>query len=813
MKIIYPFFLVVFCFTAILGFANETEPNNSRNTANILALNSNNSGSISAPGDEDWWKITTTADGMLSLYDSVTNTSVFNHQWCWLELYDNNGTTLLYQAYSEGVMKPTFNGLAAGTYYVRIHGDYNSSNGTGTIPNYVLGCQLTAASNNDAEPNDTRAKAKALPLNGNKKGHIGYYYNNQRDLTDWYKVTTSQDGQLNLSLANGNNQTYVYLYLLDSNGTTVIQSNEGYGPLSLNINGLAAGTYYAKVAVGGNNTYYINNGWSTYTLGNTLNAAGTANDAEPNDNYPQAVTLQSNDTITGHIGYYYNNKRDKNDWYKLVLKNDGYLNLSFTRYNTQTDVYFYLYDADGTTLLGSGATISMDGLAAGAYYLQVNCGGSDNYYPYSGWSTYKIATSLSTYANANDTTEPNNQPYLAKILPANKTVTGHVGFYGGHQRDTADYWKINYTGSGALTLNVSLNNWLSNGWGHYFYIQVYKDTATPFYSTYFLNASGDINLTGLTKGYYWVRVVMYYWQSEFGAYTLTNKFTQAKAKIATVSYTATGCTGNTITYKCTQSKPPYTVQLYRFGQKYGNVKTVTGNAQFSFTGLPDGAYFATAFGAGATGNAYGRSDTVSIEPPVTGLNTTNITGAAARLKWTKISCADYYSVKYKKHSAATWTTKQSTGNNNIMNITNLKENTKYDWTVAAIDSQNNIISMGTYADSISFKTASSLIAANNINESDASINGNSYKNIPVIVAPNPASSYFTIRYNDDVKERVSATLYNANGKAVWTSGLMNVEALNGKQVMVNQYAEGLYYLRIVNEKGNMVGGARISIVK
>lgn len=77
----------------------------------------------------------------------------------------------------------------------------------------------------------------------------------------------------------------------------------------------------------------------------------------------------------------------------------------------------------------------------------------------------------------------------------------------------------------------------------------------------------------------------------------------------------------------------------------------------------------------------------------------------------------------------------------------------------------------------------------------------------------PIHRVFTIRYRNFLKEQVSATLYNPAGKAVCTSGLINAEALNGKQVLVNQFAGGLYYLKIVNSNGVVVGNMKIVVAK
>ena len=806
--------ILISCSWWLTAKAGETEPNNNRNSANTLVLNGGNNGSISAPGDEDWWKITTTSDGDLNLYDSVTNTTAISHQWCWMELYDNNGSTLLYQGYNDVIMKSTIPGLAAGTYYLRIHGDYNSNDGTGTIPDYVLSNTLSAQGNNDAEPNNTRAQAKVLPVGGSRNGHTGYYYNNTRDLADWYKITTTEDGQLNLSFTNGNQQTFVNLYLYDNDGTTLLQSGANYTAINLVQTGLAAGTYYAKVVPEGDNNYYQYHGWSTYTLNSSLAATGVANDAEPNGTYTQGANLAINGSTTGHIGYYYNNQRDSADWYKVVLQDDGYLSFTVTPQGNGTEyMYAYLFDGDGATVLSSGYhyccpfSFNKDGLAAGTYYLKLNMGPGAT-------GLYTISNSFSTYTNATEAAEQNDYYGQAKTLPANGTVTGHVDFYYNHYRDTADYWKINYTGSGALTLNVSLNNWISNGQGHYFYVQVYKDTiSSPIFNNYFFNASGDINLTGLTQGYYWVRIIMSDYFNEFGAYSLANTFTQSKASIKlTGADTATTCTNtSTLAFKCSKSQPPYTVQLYRYGVAYGSARIVTNTNTFTFNNLPQGSYYATAYGDGATGTAFGKSPTINVMPPVTGtLNTTNIMQTSAKTNWTALSCAKFYAVQYHKAGESAWLTKYSNGNTGSATLTGLTANTTYRWRVQAADSVGNIVATSKFTDSVTFTTATLFASANDGSETNAIANTKPVGSVAVY--PNPASAQIKLQVHNAMSNQpVSAVLKDMNGNILWSIQNVPASSLNGKTIDVSKFSNGIYILQVTDKNQKMITAQKIAV--
>lgn len=148
------------------SFATETEPNNTRATANTLALNGSNSGAIGAAADEDWWKVTTTGDGKVSV-----NITVSNGLYIRCFFYDNDGATQLnYAITAGGPVTLATDGLATGTYYVRLISYY-----AGETPVYTISNAFTPpAQANDTEPNDTRATAKVLPLGGTRTGHINY---------------------------------------------------------------------------------------------------------------------------------------------------------------------------------------------------------------------------------------------------------------------------------------------------------------------------------------------------------------------------------------------------------------------------------------------------------------------------------------------------------------------------------------------------------------------------------------------------------------------------------------------------------------
>ena len=54
-------------------------------------------------------------------------------------------------------------------------------------------------------------------------------------------------------------------------------------------------------------------------------------------------------------------------------------------------------------------------------------------------------------------------------------------------------------------------------------------------------------------------------------------------------------------------------------------------------------------------------------------------------------------------------------------------------------------------------------------------------------------------------------LYDVNGKAIWSSGLLSAESLNGKQVNVSQFSKGVFYLKITNEDGVVTGSTKVIV--
>src|SRR5450432_1013229 len=537
-------------FTASL--TNDVEPNRSAATAVTLPINSGKTGHVgyyynSLRDTTDWYKVTTTADGLLRVYLTTARGSVYSNNTLDVNmtLYDNNGTTQLANVEVFNGNGPAANfmsadGLAPGTYYIKV--EPFSAN---QFADYTISDSLfTPSLANDTEPNGTSVTAVVLPLNSGKTDHVGYYYNSLRDTADWYKVTTTADGLLRVSLTTARSSVYsnntldVNMTLYDNNGTTQLANVEvfnGSGPAAnfMSADGLAPGTYYIKVEP------FSANQFADYTISDSLFTPSLANDTEPNGTSVTAVVLPLNSGKTGHVGYYYNSLRDTTDWYKLTTTSYSLLRvyltterstISSTNITNPLDVNVTLYDNNGTTQLGfvevyngSGPAtnfITADGLAPGTYYIKVE--------PFSTteFADYTISDSLFTPSLANDT-EPNGTASTADILALNSGSTGHVGYYYNNQRDTADWFKVITTADGLLrvslttarssvysnnTLDVNMTLYDNNGTTQLANVEVFNGSGP---------AANFMSADGLAPGTYYIKVEPFS-ANQFADYTISD---------------------------------------------------------------------------------------------------------------------------------------------------------------------------------------------------------------------------------------------------------------------------------------------------
>ena len=547
-------------------YVNDGANNNSFNAAVSFPQNSSSTGHIayrynnSNYDTDDFFSFYSNGD-----YNITINLSNNTNGYTYIYLYDTDTSTVLgsTSGYAQGGISFTTNGLAAGTYYIRV------TAGPGNFSGYTISNSYTANPlANDAEPNNTPATAITTTYNATDIGHIAYRQTGGGyDNDDYYVFTTPVDGDILFSLVNNNN-AYCYLYLLDSDGTTVLGSTSGYAgsPISFSSNGLAAGTYYARV-YGGNNNF------SGYELSKTLTSTSFTNDTEPNDVPATALPFNINSTVNGHLVHRYNGgSYDNNDYYIITTTSDGNISLSASN-TTNNYLYMYLLDSDGTTQLASasgyaqlGITCSYSGLAAGTYYVLLY-GGNNNFCGYTLTNTFTPTPYL------NDP-EPNNSTATATLLNNNPIKTGHIGHrYNGGSTDLEDFWQINMLSADSFKLDV---NFVTT---NYVYVYLYNSASNQIYGSSGYGGTYSIAFASLPAGTYYLRV----YGTQYNAYTLTGFYWPCDpvASVITAGGPTTFCQGGSVGLNLAGA--------------YNNYLWSTGATTGSIAATSTGSYFVTAY--------------------------------------------------------------------------------------------------------------------------------------------------------------------------------------------------------------------------
>ncbi len=323
---------------------NDAEPDSTRGTALTLALNDSARGHIcyyynNHRDTVDEYKLTTNADGDIYLSLSIPNNTAVNYV-----LYDNDGVTVLQSSYTYNNGNYSVDGLAAGTYYIKVYCYYNNQ-----FAPYTLKDSLATYNKNDAEPNGYALQAPTILTNRTTTGHVGFYYNQVRDTTDWAKVNyTGTDGNLTFTfdllqpLSSSYNNTYFQVY--SDTGAAPIYSSYVTAPSTVvNLTGLAQGYYYVKVF-----EYYTNQ-FEAYSIADSFTQVNKATISLAKA--ASSDTTCGSDSLTFNLGA-------SHAPYTVRLYKDGMLTDSMTT-NSATASFTALNDGNYyATIYGDGATDS-----------------------------------------------------------------------------------------------------------------------------------------------------------------------------------------------------------------------------------------------------------------------------------------------------------------------------------------------------------------------------------------------------------------------------------------------------------------------
>jgi hypothetical protein len=359
----------------------------------------------------------------------------------------------------------------------------------------------------ESEPNNDSSTANVLAVNGSGSGTLS-----ATDVVDWYAITIPSDGRLYVE-TNSDAALEIddRMYAMAGGKLEQVASYDlSWGTKeATHRNDLKAGTYYVTVG-----RY---SGEGAYTISCQFTPSALANDQELNDSSLIALSLDTNKSATGHIGYFGAGAADLVDWWKITVYGDGKL-AAITTSDSTAEIDLRMYDHNGTTEIAGYDTswgihegTHFNNLTPGTYFIKV--------FRYSGYGSYTIVNKFTPTRLAIDA-EPNDSVVNALSLSPNTSSTGHIGFYTAGAIDNADWWKFTLASDGRLVVNTVSDSTAEID------LRMYDEDKTTEIAGYDISwgVNEATHRDNLMAGTYYVRVYKY---SGFGSYTISNKYTPA----------------------------------------------------------------------------------------------------------------------------------------------------------------------------------------------------------------------------------------------------------------------------------------------
>ena len=363
----------------------EKESNSEAAKASKIAVNKEYHGSVCGADDADWYTVTTSKDGYISVQLDHPVISTKDVYWK-MYLYQSDGVTQFcdgdgyWEISGNKNLKTAEIGLPKGTYCIRIEPYSYYRYDTST---YTLKVNYSASSLWEKESNASRSKASKMTVNKEYHGSIC-----EADDADWFVVTTPEDGCITFQFDHpviSTKDVYWKMYLYQSDGVTPIYGGDVYWEIAGNKNektaeiGLPKGTYCIRIEP---YSYYRYN-TSTYTMSANFAPSSTW-EKEINKSASSATRIPLDQDVCGSIC-----GEDDSDWYSFTLDVDARPTISFSHpSNGKNDTYWkmYLYQSDGVTpiygeeyweIVGNKDMKTPEiGLEKGTYYIRIEHNGS-----------------------------------------------------------------------------------------------------------------------------------------------------------------------------------------------------------------------------------------------------------------------------------------------------------------------------------------------------------------------------------------------------------------------------------------------------
>jgi hypothetical protein len=412
--------------------------------------------------------------------------------------------------------------VAAGTYYIRLplYSGYGIYHLTPRFTPSVV--------DSDPEPNDTWDTATLLTDAQLQNAHLGYFYNSSiySDKVDWFKIEVPEDGKLTFEARSSSTLTlgFCTLNTLNTEKGEVEQRNGMWfdkrdANIVFEIPDVSAGTYYFRVP------HY--SGYGNYSLTYYFTSHAAEADPEPNNTWETATELKAGPTVTGQLGYDYQNTKDVEDWYVMNVPEEGIITLTIWSEETLKIGFGTInsLNAEDKELSrrvgqwldypGDTLTMTLPNAAAGNYYLQLP--------HYSGYGTYHLRYNFTPCSKQNDA-EPNDTWDTAGEIARGVTNDARLGYDYYNSTDTKDWFKFVVPEEGVVTITARSEETLKLGFGEIKAVNADGSETDRRVGRWFDIPDSTLVLTlpNAAAGIYYLYMPHY---SGYGGYTLRYDFT------------------------------------------------------------------------------------------------------------------------------------------------------------------------------------------------------------------------------------------------------------------------------------------------
>ncbi|MCY7423224.1 MAG: T9SS type A sorting domain-containing protein [Chitinophagaceae bacterium] len=454
---------------------NDAEPNNTFEEALAINTGQEKKGHIgylkNGTNDQfDYYKAILPMDGTLKIYVEGTNTGAGNG-YLYMYGYDRRkaggqvfGT---YISGSSNINKGVtitdsilVYGVLADTFYFRVL--------SSVAFRYTLRYVVTQNSALDEEPNNTFEQALPFSQGIIKNGQVGYQLGGISDNFDYFRTVLPTDGTLKIYIKGTNNSTsagYLYMFGYDrrkANGQVFSQyisstNTQGGATIfdTITVKGRATDTFYVRLQ----STQAFSYSFS-YDIVDT-----SENDAEPNNTFTEANSINHLEEKKGHIGYEKNGTNDAGDYYQTVLPYDGTIKVYVKgTNNSSSSGYLYMYGYDRRKTSGEifARYIKSSNTAAGATifdtFLVKGRAMDTFYYRLLSSQAFSYSFKYEILDTSENDAEPNNTFETAIAINHLEEKKGHIEYLSNGSSDAVDFYRAVLPTDGTLKVYVKGTN-------------------------------------------------------------------------------------------------------------------------------------------------------------------------------------------------------------------------------------------------------------------------------------------------------------------------------------------------------------------